>query len=192
MENVMKGLYGGGDEAEVQKKAAEASDFVKRYEKGDPAEGYSTDEAIQHYREVAAAATPEQMQKATKQAVERLTPAEREDFAKMLQQRQAGQVPQREGAEAAGGVGLDDLLGGLLGGGMSQSGGAGSGTGGITDILGGLLGGASGQPGATAQPGTTQGGGGFDFGDILSHPAAKAVLAGVAAYGMKEMMEGRR
>jgi hypothetical protein len=71
-------------------------------------------------------------------------------------------------------------------------GGSGSGAGGISDILGGLLGGASGQSSATQQPGVAQGGDGFDIGDILSNPAAKAVLAGVAAFGMKELMDGRK
>jgi hypothetical protein len=192
----MKGLFGGGEEGEVQKKAAEAEDFVKRYEEGDPAEGYSTEEAVEHYKQVAAMASPEQMQKATQQAVQRLTPQEREDFAKMLQQRQSGQVQQREGAEAApGGMGLDDILGSLMGGAMTQPGAtSGGGGGGLGDILGSLMGGMTGQPGATTQTGAMQqgDGGGFDIGEILSSPAAKAVLAGVAAFGMKELMESRR
>jgi hypothetical protein len=193
VESVMKGLFGGGDEGEVQQKAAQAEDFVKRYEQGDPAEGYSTEEAVEHYKQVAAVVSPEQLQKATQKSVQRLTPEERQDFAKMLQQRQAGQVPQREGAEAAGGMGLDDILGSLLGGGMSQTGAtSGGGGGGLGDILGSFMGGMTEQPGATRTGAAQQGGGGFDIGDILSNPAAKAVLAGVAAYGMKEIMESRR
>jgi hypothetical protein len=189
MESVMKGLFGGGDEAEVQKKAADAEDFVKRYEQGDPAEGYSTEEAIQHYKEVSSVASQEQMQKATKQSIEKLTPSEREEFAKMLQQRQSGTFQQRTGTEAggpSGGVGVDDILGSLMGGGAFAGGG------GIGDILGSLMGGATGQPSAPTQPSATSQAGGFDIGDILSHPAAKAVLAGVAAYGMKELMQERR
>jgi len=54
----------------------------------------------------------------------------------------------KEGAGAGGGGGLNDLLGGLLGGGGSQGGGGG----GLEDMLGGLLGGgSSGSPGAAAQ-----------------------------------------
>jgi hypothetical protein len=206
MDSAMKGLFGGGDEGEVQQKAAEAEDFVKRYQEGDPSEGYSTEEAVEHYKQVAAAATPEQLQKATQQAVSQLTPEQRADFAKMLQQRQTGQVQQREGGEAgvsAGGMGLDDILGSLMGGSTGQTGATTGGGGGLGDILGSLMGGMTGQSGATAQPGATSqtgataqsgamsGDSGFDIGAILSSPAAKAVLAGVAAFGMKEIMDSR-
>jgi hypothetical protein len=109
----------------------------------------------------------------------------------------------------AGGAGLDDLLGGLLGGGgggSSQSGGGGlgdilggllggggggdksSGGGGLGDILGGLLGGGKdNQAGAIEQP---SGGGGLGgaLGDIMSGPMGKAIIAGAAAYAMKEFM----
>jgi hypothetical protein len=189
MESAMKGLFGGGDEGEVQQKAAEAEDFVKRYEEGNPAEGYSTEEAVQHYKQVAANASPEQLQKATQQAVQKLTPEQRADFSKMLQQRQAGQVQQRQGdtAGVSGGMGLDDILGSLMGG-------AGQ-TPGATSILGSLMGGMTGQPGATTQTGATgqpgAGSGGLDIGDLLNNPAAKAILAGVAAFGMKELMDKR-
>jgi uncharacterized protein YidB (DUF937 family) len=54
---------------------------------------------------------------------------------------------------AGGGGGLNDLLGGLLGGaGASGGSGQGGGLGGLEDVLGGLLGGgASGSPGTAAQ-----------------------------------------
>jgi hypothetical protein len=110
----------------------------------------------------------------------------------------------------AGGAGLDDLLGGLLGGGggSSQSGGGGlgdilggllgggddrgqsrsGGGGGLGDVLGGLLGGGDDtQTGAIEQP---SGGGGLGgaLGDIMSGPMGKAIIAGAAAYAMKEFM----
>jgi hypothetical protein len=197
MESAMKGLFGGGDEGEVQQKAAEAEDFVKRYEEGNPAEGYSTEEAVQHYKQVAANASPEQLQKATQQAVQKLTPEQRADFSKMLQQRQAGQVQQRQGdtAGVSGGMGLDDILGSLMGGAGQTSGATSGGGGGLGDILGSLMGGMTGQPGATTQTGATgqpgAGSGGLDIGDLLNNPAAKAILAGVAAFGMKELMDKR-
>lgn len=49
---------------------------------------------------------------------------------------QQGQAPQQDG-----GFGLDDLLGGILGGGRSGGAQSGGGLGGLGDILGGLLGG---------------------------------------------------
>jgi uncharacterized protein YidB (DUF937 family) len=54
-----------------------------------------------------------------------------------------------KGTGDRGGGGLEDLLGGLLGGGSSS----GSGGGGLQDILGGLLGGGSGGSPGTAAPG---------------------------------------
>lgn len=58
------------------------------------------------------------------------------------QQAPTGGAPtggQQGGQQPGGGLGLDDLLGGILGGGSSQSGGGGLGP--LGDILGGLLGG---------------------------------------------------
>jgi len=54
---------------------------------------------------------------------------------------------------AGGGGGLNDLLGGLLGGaGATGGSGQGGGLGGLEDVLGGLLGGgASGSPGTAAK-----------------------------------------
>src|SRR5262245_45989219 len=206
VDSVMKGLFGGGDEEEAKQEAAKAEDFEKRYQEGDPAEGYSPEEAVEYYKKVAANATPEQLQQATKQAVEKLTPEQRADFAKMLEQRQAGQVAPQTSAPAAagvsaGGMGVDDILGSLMGslGGATAQPGATSATptGSLTDILGSMLGGtgqpaASAQTGATAQAGATPDAGGFDLGALLSSPAAKAVLAGVAAFGMKEILGNRK
>ena len=59
-----------------------------------------------------------------------------------------GSLTKSAGGSGQGGGGLEDLLGGLLGGG--SSGGSG---GGLQDILGGLLGGSSG-----GSPGTAAGG----------------------------------
>jgi len=53
-----------------------------------------------------------------------------------------------------GGGGLEDLLGGLLGGGSAGGSGGGQGGGGLEDLLGGLLGGGSGG----GSPGTAAGG----------------------------------
>ena len=57
MDSAMKGLFGGGQFAS-EEKANQAKDFVNRYEEGDPTEGYSREEAIEHYREVAKGADP--------------------------------------------------------------------------------------------------------------------------------------
>jgi hypothetical protein len=64
-----------------------------------------------------------------------------------------------KGTGNQGGGGLEDLLGGLLGGG--SAGGSG-GTGGLQDILGGLRGGGSGGSPGTAAPG------GLDLGALAA------------------------
>jgi hypothetical protein len=112
---------------------------------------------------------------------------------------QSRQAPQAPG-------GMDDMLGGLLGsllgGGMAQPaprGGTAQASDPFGDLLGGLLGGmgapepdprARQQPPAQAQQQAQEQGGGI--GDILGSPLGKAVLGGIAAYAMKEMMDKSR
>src|SRR6185436_4075928 len=62
-------------------------DFVKRYEQGDPSEGYSDQEVVQRYGEVAHAVPPDQYAQAAQEALARLSPEERAAFVKMLQER---------------------------------------------------------------------------------------------------------
>ncbi len=198
MSDAIKGLFGGGGDNDPDERIkkigadpGEAKSFISRYLDGDPTEGYDENEAASNFQRVAQNASPDQMQRATRQALEHMSPGQRSDFAKMLQQRQAsgGNVPiQQAGDRTAGsggdGMGVDDILGGLLGGG---------GGGGLGDIFGGLLGG--GNDNSRSQTGTQSGGGGGGmlggFGDLLSSPVGKAVIGGIAAYGMKEILDGK-
>lgn len=215
-----QGLFGGGAAGDEQKKKAQ--DFIDRYQTGKPTEGYSDEEAVQHFQQAAQVATPAQMQAAFEQAVAGLPENDRAQFNQMLQERKAGKGMidiERSGERKAttgrgsgGGddsIGLDDLLGGLLGG--AAGGGTASGGGGLGDILGGLLGGASGGSsssgggglgdilggmaggGGTAPAQQSDSGGGLGdmLGDILKSPIGKAVLAGTAAYAMKEVLGGK-
>lgn len=128
-------------------------------------------------------------------------------------------VSSRDSSGGGSDVGLDDLLGGLLGG-MAGGSAGGSGGGGLGDILGGLLGGAQTQsqsgnsggglgdilgsvlgggstaaqaPASAPSTGGDSGGGlGDMLGDILKSPVGKAVLAGTAAYAMKEVLGGKK
>ena len=132
---------------------------------------------------------------------------ERAQFNQMLQDRKAGtgmvdiersgdrkEVTSRDSSGGGSDVGLDDLLGGLLGG-MAGGSAGGSGGGGLGDILGGLLGGsdstATGQA-ATPSKGDSGGGIGDILGDILKSPVGKAVLAGTAAFAMKEVLGDKK
>jgi hypothetical protein len=199
MENVMKGLFGSGGETGPADKD-KARDFVNRYENGDPTEGYSHDEAVEYFGRVANHAPPETMQNAVRQSVNKLNPDQRKEFATMLQQRQRGQVdrPMTDNAPddvdgimgnlfggGGGGGGIGDILGGLLGGGGSSGRQSRQGGGGLDDMLGGLLGGG----GASRNEGAVSGQGGGGLGDILGSGVGKAVLAGAAAFAMKELMD---
>jgi hypothetical protein len=127
------------------------------------------------------------MQRATRQALERMPTNQRAQLQEMLQQRQSGQGGvdiQRTGGQAGGGGGggIDDLLGGLMGGGGA------SGGGGLGNILGGLMGGG----GAASQGGAVDtGGSGGGLGDLMKSPAGKALIGGIAAFAMKELMDRR-
>jgi hypothetical protein len=63
-------------------------DFVKRYEQGDPSEGYFR-EVLKRYSEVSHAVPPDQYAQAAQEALGKLSPEERAAFVKMLQERAA-------------------------------------------------------------------------------------------------------
>jgi hypothetical protein len=271
-EEKMKGLFGGGEANDAQgaqratkqarrerrgggggrggrrrrspEEVAQAEDFINRYTTGNPAEGFSSEEAVNYLRQVRNEAPPEVMQRAAVETVRNLPDDQRKAFAEMLQRRQAGsgmvtieRTGEARSAEGRGGSpaggGMDDMLGGLFGGlfggGTTQPDpypqprqtpqAQGQGGFGGDDILGGLLGGLLGggmtqqQPRGYSQPdnnpfddlfggmfggGDDQAvpqqrqqpqaqGGGVD--EILSSTLGKAVLGGIAAFAMKEMMD---
>jgi hypothetical protein len=105
----------------------------------------------------------------------------------------------RQAPQGQGGFGADDmlggLLGGLLGGGMTQQQPRGSSqpdNNPFDDLFGGMFGGGDDEavPQQRQQPQAQRGG----VDEILSSPLGKAVLGGIAAFAMKEMMDqdGRR
>ena len=55
----------------------EYSDFVDRYEQGDPSEGYSDKEVLKRYGEVSHAVPPDQYAQAAQEALGKLSPEER-------------------------------------------------------------------------------------------------------------------
>src|ERR671916_2027569 len=104
----------------------------------------------------------------------------------------------RQSPQSQGGFGADDmlggLLGGLLGGGMAQQqprGYSQPDTNPFDDLFGGMFGGDSGDTsqGQYRQQPQAQSGG---VDELLSSPLGKAVLGGIAAFAMKEMMDKNR
>jgi hypothetical protein len=241
------GRGGGRRRRRNPEEVAQAEDFINRYRTGNPAEGFSSDEAVSYLKQLRNEAPPEVMQRAAVETVRNLPDDQRKAFAEMLQRRQAGsgmvtiertgearategrggaaagpgddmlgglfgslfggdmgqaqpQPQPRQAPQGQGGFGADDmlggLLGGLLGGGMAQPQPRGqtapaNDSNPFGDLFGGLFGG--GDDDATPDPRQQQPQeqrGGVD--EILSSPLGKAVLGGIAAFAMKEMMDKNR
>ena len=65
---IIEELLGGGQ------RQRDFTDFVNRYEQGHPSEGYSDQEVVDRYREVAHAVPPDQYAQAAQEALARLAP----------------------------------------------------------------------------------------------------------------------
>ena len=172
---ILDELLGSG---QLQK---EYKDFVDRYQRGNPSEGYSDKEVLQRYGEVSHAVPPDQYAQAAQEALAKLSPEERAGFVKMLQERAAASgvtLPPQVAPEPKDlGQVLTDL--------HEKPG-----------LLRDLLGPSGAQPQAQgsnpigpsgAQP---QAQGSNPITDMLASPAAKAVLAGIAAMVVKRVMQG--
>src|SRR5262245_45424245 len=141
-------------------------DFVNRYEQGDPSEGYSDQEVLKRYGEVSHAVPPDQYAQAAQEALGKLSPEERAEFLKMLQERAAARGVKLPGKVASDPKDLGQALTDLH-----------EKPGQLRDILGEGSGGQSQEQAPGSNPLT----------DILAYPLAKAVLAGVAAMVVKRM-----
>jgi len=202
VDKLLGGLFGGQDDTNDATASTErANDFLSRYQQGQPWENISGEEAIKNYKGVVQQLTPDQYEDAASEALSRLSPEQRRQFAGFLQQGTGGQIgadtdDPRQLAQLTnqarqsdtglgslfGGGSLDDLLGGGLGGALGGLLGGG-GSGGANDLLGGLFGGgqSKGTPG--------QGSGGLN--DLLDNPIVKSVLAGIAAIAIGKMAGGK-
>ncbi len=184
---LLENLLGGGDD---DNRRQQYQDFTNRFDQGSPYDGFSGDEALGHYQQVAGRIPPDVYQQSAQEAFSRMGPQERVQFGQMLQQqaRQHGfqdpawdeddnqyqdpnylaQVTSRMDQQQPG------MLGQLLSGGMS---------GGAGGALGSMLGASGGMSGMS--------GGAGGAGNLLNNPLAKAALGGIAAMAMKRMMGGR-
>lgn len=165
MEQMLSGLFGGNDDDDNDRRQRHASDFVQRYETGLPHEGYSDEEALHNYRQMASRLSPQEYEEAAGATFGRLSKEERRELRREMKQRSGGRFAidsddPHEMARAAaqyhqqdqGGGGLAGLFG--MGGGQQQQ--------------------ASGQQGG-----------------LLDNPLAKVAMGGIAAMAMKKMMGGR-
>jgi hypothetical protein len=159
-------------------------EFVARYTTGDHSEGFTTQEAIEHLRDMQEELTPSGFRKAMQHTLENLPPSQRDEFIALMQQHKAGQAG---AASASAGATVKaasaDPFGGLLTslmGGAAGAGGAGFGS--LLDDL--AKGGLRAPSRGSGEKPTEQ-----DFQDLLNSPLGRAVLGGVAAYGMQQMQQ---
>ena len=161
---ILDELLGGGQ------RQKDYRDFIARYEQGAPSEGYSDQEVLSRYGEVSHAVSPNQYSQAAIEALDKLSPEDRAEFVKMLQERAAARgvaLPRQVAPEPKElGQVLSDLH---------------EKPGQLRDIL---IGGDA-QPQEQAQRSNP-------IIDMLSSPQAKAVLAGIAAMLVKRVMQGSR
>ena len=188
MDSLFKGLFDDqDDEIQAQDKA---KDFIRRYEEGAPADNIDDEEALRNFHAVAGKVSPQEFEDATAEALNRVPPEERREFAHLLKQSGGQDLPDtddpREIARYTSQVQaqqpdmLEGLLGGLLSGGGQGLGGLLGGNGqGQNQGRGGLLDSVLGG-------GQTQG-----IGGILQNPMARSILGGIAAMVMKQLMNKR-
>jgi hypothetical protein len=157
---ILDELLGGGQ------RQKDYTDFVDRYEQGKPSEGYSDQEVLKRYGEVSHAVPADQYAQAAQEALAKLSPEERAEFVKTLQERAAARGVKLPGKVAVDPKDLGKVLTDLH-----------EKPGQLRDLLGG------GQPQEQA-PGSNP------ILDMLKSPQAKAVLAGIAAVVVKRAMQG--
>ena len=165
--NFLDNILGGGQQQQ------DYQNFVNRYDQGPPSEGYSGDEVMQRYQQVAPNLSPQQFTQAAEGAFSRLSPQERAQLGQMLTQ-QAQQQGVNVPAFGSGGSYEDPRQLAQMATQVHQQ---------QPGLLGQLLGGIGGGGG-----GSGSGGG---AGQILSNPVAKAALAGIAALAVKQFMQQR-
>ena len=163
---ILDELLGGGQ------RQRDFKDFVNRYEHGHPSEGYSDQEVVDRYREVAHAVPADQYAQAAQEALARLSPEERAAFVKMLQERaqtRGTALPQEVGADPKDlGKVLTDL---------HQTPGR------LRDLLGGSWSSVEAPAGGGSSAMSS-------ISNVLASPLAKAALAGIAALVVKRVMSG--
>lgn len=163
-------------------------EFVDRYTAGEPSEGFTTEEALEHLQELRDELSPAEFRAAMQKTLDHLPPDQRDEVNALMQHRQsahgagAGAAATGVGAtaetDATGPAPLAGLLGGLFGD-DAAPGEAPRGFD-IGDVLNDLRTGGLSAP-ATGGGKATE----ADFAALMNSPLARAVLGGVAAYAIQ-------
>lgn len=164
----------------------QAEQFHARHVSPDPNETNAPGDIWSMFQQVQHDATPDQMQSAVQKTIDSLTPEQRADLGKLLQQ--GGQTAAVPTAGAAGAGGLLGMLQGAIGTGAPA--GAEHG-GGILDTIFGHGGHAAAPVPAPSQPAPQPAAKDDEslFPGFLNNPLAKVVLGGIAAYGAKTVAD---
>lgn len=161
--NFLENMLGGGGQQQQ-----EYQNFVQRYEQGAPSEGYSDQEVLDRYNQVATQLPPQQYQQAAYQAFNRMAPQERSQLGQYLEQQ-----AQQQGVPFPGQGGNytdPNYLSQITTQMHQQQPGL------VSQLLGGSASGGSPLGGASR---------------MLSNPLAKAALAGIVAMAVKNFTQQR-
>ncbi len=158
---------------------AKRTEFSDRYKTGHPAEGFTAEEAIEHLQDLQKQLTPAEFRKAMEETLNNLPVEQRDDFIALMRQHKAEATAQAGSAATAAQNPLGGLLGGLMGGqGAAQAPNLG-------DVLNDLRQGGLNAPAPAAGAQLTA----QDFQQLLNSPLGKAVLGGLATYGMQQLQQ---
>lgn len=159
---LLDALLGGGQGQEEQQ------DFLQRFEQGPPWEGYSDQEVLKRYGTVAGQASAQEYRQAASEAFARMSPEQRIEFGRLLQQRARDKHVNLGNLERCDINDFQDAqrLASLTTDVHQQPG-----------LLRSMLGGGSEAQGQQA--------------GLLSSPLAKAALAGIAAMAIKKVLGAR-
>ena len=176
--DLLQNILGGGQQRQ------QFQDFANRYQQGAPFDGISDQEALQHYQQVAPQLPPQMWEESAQESVARLSPQQRIELGRYLQQRaqqRGASFPDMNGDGADDRMQYPHYLAQVAGQMRQQQPGL------FSQLLGGALG------GGTMGGGMMSGGGGGmgGVGQMLNNPIAKAALAGIAATAVQRMMQNR-
>lgn len=171
--DMLQNILGGGQQRQ------QFQDFASRYQQGAPFDGISEQEALQNYQQVAPHLSPQQWQESAQESFARLSPQQRMELGRYLQQ---GAQQQGYSFPDMNHDGIDDrtqdprYLAQMAGQMRQQQPGL------FSQLLGSAMGGGAMGSGSGA---------GGNVGELLNNPIAKAALAGIAATAVQRMMSGR-
>ena len=155
---------------------AKRTDFAERYQTGHPSEGFEAEEALEHLEQLQGQLTPAEFRKAMEETLNRLPEDQRDEFVALMRKHQVE-------SQASSAAVAQDPFGGLLGGLVGSPGATNAPT--LGDVLNDLRqGGLNAPPPAPGKQLTDQ-----DFLQLINSPLGKAVLGGLATYGMQQLQE---